>query len=182
MIVDGILLAQENRIISPNYSFGSKFVWKALKWGNNNIAFRRYIALDIFAVRGQRELKIISIFFLYIQSVQHRQWVFCPKYNSIYDIRTQIYAANLMRIHWISNENKAFFYTIEKPVRIVCWNICPPTCAYNHFGFTSIIACAPVQTIAQWNFFLYSSGITKRFPFNWRADPSLASKFLSLKW
>ena len=26
MIVDGILLAQKNRIISPNYSFGSKFV------------------------------------------------------------------------------------------------------------------------------------------------------------
>ena len=69
--------------------------------------------------------------------LHHRQRILCPENYAVKCVGRKAYAADLMMVHWISDQCISGTQSVHEPIGIVCRNVCAAAGADYHFKRTS---------------------------------------------
>ena len=132
-----VLIAEKDRVISPNHSFGADYIRQLFKYRDHDFVLIGDVPLDIFAVGCNGKLKIVLIAFELIQLVQHIRRVLCPEHDAVDHIRREWDAADSVNIHRISDADKALLDAVKEPLGVVVGNVGTAACTDDHVFFLS---------------------------------------------
>ena len=132
MVLRRISFRKQDRVIPPDHPSAPDPVRQSLKHRDHFFFFVRDAALHVFSISGQCKLKIVRICRQFIQPVQHRLRILRPEHYAVHGLRRQVYFTDLMRIHRISDINKASLYPVVKPLGIVIRDVCSAAYAEDH--------------------------------------------------
>ncbi len=79
--------ADEDGVIPPDDPLSAELLRKLLKSGDQDIRLIRQVLLDIMPVSGQGKLKIVRKGRKLMKPLHHRERIFCPKNNTVHDLR-----------------------------------------------------------------------------------------------